>query len=72
MAATHLEDVDAIKKRIVQLLDPQVIDDLDVLYPERTPELTDSIDRIRYASGQRSVIHFLRGLVNGSASSQLN
>ena len=68
MAATSAEDVDVIKRRIVQLLDPQVIDDLDVLYPERTPELTDSIDRIRYASGQRSVIHFLRGLVNGSTN----
>ena len=68
MAATSAEDVDVIKRRIVQLLDPQVIDDLDVLYPERTPELTDSIDRIRYASGQRSVIHFLRGLVNGAES----
>ena len=68
MAATSAEDVDVIKRRIVQLLDPQVIDDLDVLYPERTPELTDSIDGIRYASGQRSVIHFLRGLVNCAES----
>ena len=54
---------DVIKKRIVQLLDKQVVDDLDTLYPERTPELADSIDQIRYASGQRSVVRFLRGLI---------
>ena len=59
------EDPDVIKRRIVQLIDPQIIDDLDKLYPERTPDLADSIDQIRYASGQRSVIRFLRGLSNG-------
>ena len=38
---------------------------LDTLFPERTPDLADSVDQIRYASGQRSVIRFLRGLTNG-------
>ena len=40
---------------------------LDVFFPERSPELTDSIDQIRYASGQRSVIRFLRGLRHGES-----
>jgi hypothetical protein len=36
---------------------------LDRLYPERSPDLKDSIDEIRYRSGQRSVIRFLHSLM---------
>ena len=36
---------------------------LDRLYPERTPDLKDSIDEIRFKSGQRSVIRFLHSLI---------
>jgi hypothetical protein len=43
----------------------ELLDALDKLFPEKTPELTDSIDQVRYSSGQRSVIRFLRGLSNG-------
>lgn len=60
-----MESPDALKRIIASKLDDEMLDALDRLFPERTPELTDSIDQVRYASGQRSVIRFLRGLING-------
>jgi hypothetical protein len=60
-----MESPDTLKRIIAQRLDDEVLDALDQLFPERTPELGDSIDQIRYASGQRSVIRFLRGLTIG-------
>lgn len=57
-----MESPDVLKRVIAQRLDDEMLDALDRFFPERTPELTDSIDQIRYASGQRSVIRFLRGL----------
>jgi hypothetical protein len=59
-----MESPDTLKRIIGQQLTSEVLDALDQLFPERTPELTDSVDQIRYASGQRSVIRFLRGLTN--------
>ena len=53
------------KKIIGQRLTSEMMEALDTLFPERTPDLADSVDQIRYASGQRSVIRFLRGLTNG-------
>jgi hypothetical protein len=60
-----MESPDTLKKVIGQQMTDELLDALDQLFPERTPELNDSIDQIRYASGQRSVIRFLRGLVDG-------
>jgi hypothetical protein len=60
-----VESPDTLKRIIVQQLTDEVLDALDGLYPERTPELNDSIDQIRYAAGQRSVIRFLRSLTDG-------
>lgn len=60
-----MESPDTLKRIIAHQLTDEVLDALDQLFPERTPELTDSIDQIRYAAGQRSVIRFLRGLSNG-------
>ena len=60
-----MESPDTLKKVIGQQMTDELLDALDQLFPERTPELNYSIDQIRYASGQRSVIRFLRGLVNG-------
>lgn len=60
-----MESPDTLKKVIGQQMTDELLDALDQLFPERTPELNDSIDQIRYASGQRSVIRFLRGLING-------
>ena len=59
-----MESPDTLKRIIGQQLTDELLDALDQLFPERTPGLNDSIDQIRYASGQRSVIHFLRGLSN--------
>ena len=60
-----MESPDKLKRIIASKLDEEMLDALDELFPERTPELNDSVDQIRYASGQRSVIRFLRGLVDG-------
>ena len=57
-----MESPDTLKRIIAQQLTDEVLDALDKLYPERTPELNESIDQIRYAAGQRSVIRFLRSI----------
>jgi len=57
-----MESPDALKRIVAQGITDEALDALDQLFPERTPELQDSVDQIRYASGQRSVIRFLRGL----------
>ena len=58
-------DIETLKKIVGHGLTPEILDALDLLFPERTPELTDSLDQIRYSAGQRSVIRFLRGLTHG-------
>lgn len=60
-----MESPDTLKRIIAQQMTDELLDALDHLFPEKTPELTDSIDQIRYAAGQRSVIRFLRGLTDG-------
>lgn len=60
-----MESPDTLKRIIAQQMTDELLDALDDLFPERTPDLNDSIDQIRYAAGQRSVIRFLRGLVDG-------
>ena len=57
-----MESKEDLRKLIKSLIDSELLDALDKVFPERSPELSDSIDQIRYASGQRSVIRFLRGL----------
>ena len=64
--ARSFDNPDQAKRCIGSILTPEFLDALDYLFPERTPELADPIDQIRYASGQRSVVRFLRGLTNGS------
>jgi hypothetical protein len=39
-----------------------LLEALDRRFPERTPELSEGIDIIRYRSGQRSVVHMLRAI----------
>ena len=58
-------NTESLKRAIGSRLTPEMMEALDTFFPERTPELNDSIDQIRYASGQRSVIRFLRGLTDG-------
>ena len=50
---------------IAQWLNEEILDAFDTLFPERSPDLRDSVDQIRHSGGQRSVIRFLRGLSNG-------
>ena len=54
--------IDAIEV-LKDKLDREFIEALDRLFPEKTPELEDSLDTIRYRSGQRSVVHLLRSLL---------
>ena len=60
-----MESPDKLKRIIASKVDDELLDALDELFPERSPELTDSIDKIRYDAGQRSVVRFLWGLING-------
>ena len=57
-----MESPDTLKRIVTQGIDDEVLDALDKLFPERTPDLNEPIDKIRYCSGQRSVVRFLRGL----------
>ena len=57
-----MESPDSLKRIVVQGISDEVLDALDQLFPERTPDLADSLDKIRYSSGQRSVIRFLKAL----------
>ena len=59
-----MESPDTLKRIIGQQMTDEVVDALDKLFPEKTPELNDSIDQIRYAAGQRSVVRFLKGLTD--------
>ena len=59
-----MESPDTLKRIIGKQMTDEVVDALDKLFPEKTPELNDSIDQIRYAAGQRSVVRFLKGLTD--------
>ena len=51
-----------LKATLKDLIPQEAIEILDRFFPERTPPLCDSIDQIRYSSGQRSVVRFLKEL----------
>ena len=55
-------EVQITEKILKDKMDREFIDCLDKLFPERTPHLKDSLDEIRYASGQRSVVNLLRSI----------
>lgn len=57
-----MESPESLKRIVVQGISDEVLDALDQLFPEHTPDLADSIDKIRYSSGQRSVVNFLKAL----------
>lgn len=54
---------DKLKRIIAQRLDAEMLEALDLLFPERTPGPHESLDQIRYASGQRAVVRFLHSLI---------
>lgn len=45
-------------------LSSELVYALGVLFPDRCPGPDESIDRIRYTSGQRSVVNFLQGILD--------
>ena len=57
-----MDPTQELKATLKDLIPREAIEILDRFFPERTPPLGDSIDQIRYASGQRSVIRFLKEL----------
>ena len=57
-------DVDSLKELIKSGINREALESLDRLFPERTPEVNDSVDQIRHYGGQRSVIRFLLTLCN--------
>ena len=60
-----MESSDALKALIKSGLNREALDALNTFFPEKTPEKDDSLDEIRYASGQRSVVRFLNVLFDG-------
>ena len=61
----EINNTDTAKKILGQWLNDEVLDAFDILFPERTPRLRDTIDEIRHSGGQRSVVLFLKGLKHG-------
>lgn len=45
-------------------LTSDLVQALGVLFPDRCPSLDESEARIRYTSGQRSVVNFLQGILD--------
>ena len=62
-----MEPTESARNLLARFASEEVLEALDLLYPERTPELDETLDRIRYAAGQRSVVRFLRSLNHASA-----
>lgn len=56
MDAAHARSV------IAQCLTDELLSALDVLFPEQSPGLDESLDSIRYRGGQRSVVRLLHSL----------
>ena len=57
-----MESADEMKTVLKDLIPAEAIEILDKFFPERCPGLNDSIDQIRYSSGQVSVVRFLKEL----------
>lgn len=57
-----MDTPDEMRAALKDLIPDEALEILDRFFPERTPGLGDTMDQIRYASGQRSVIRFLKEL----------
>lgn len=57
-----MDPTQEMKAALKDLISAEALEILDRFFPERTPGLGDTMDQIRYASGQRSVIRFLKEL----------
>lgn len=47
------------KQADLPVISKDLLDALDILFPEKTPEITQDIKEIHYQIGQRSVVRFL-------------
>jgi hypothetical protein len=45
-------------------LTSDLVQALGVLFPDRCPSLDETMERIRYTSGQRSVVNFLQNILD--------
>lgn len=57
-----MDPTSEMKATLKDLIPQEALEILDRFFPERTPGLGDTMDQIRYASGQRSVVRFLKEL----------
>jgi hypothetical protein len=62
MGATRLNPELAISL-VGEHLTSDLVQALGVLFPDRCPSLDETMERIRYTSGQRSVVNFLQGIL---------
>jgi hypothetical protein len=62
---------DKLKRIIAARLTDEMLEALDFFFPEKSPGPNESLDHIRYASGQRSVVRFLHALIQSPESSDL-
>lgn len=62
MGTPDTSQIIAARRKLRTLLNDEIMESLDILFPERTPRLNDSLDAIRYATGQRSVVLTLRSI----------
>jgi hypothetical protein len=47
------------KQPNLPIITKELLDALDILFPDKTPEITQDIKDIHYQIGQRSVVRFL-------------
>ena len=52
----------AAYRTIAQALTPDVLTALELLFPDRCPDLKDELKHVYYKAGQASVVRTLRGL----------
>lgn len=57
---------------IIARIPQDLLEELEERFPERTPTLHQSIDEIRFQSGQRDVIRFLRDQFNRQNEAVIN
>ena len=57
-----MDPTQQLKADLKDLIDYEVIEILEKFFPDRMPPQCDSIEQIRYAQGQVSVVRFLKEL----------
>lgn len=61
-----------MEDEIFPYIPADLIEALDRIFPEKTPPLSMSLDEIRFKSGQRSVVQFLKTKHEEQTESVLN